>query len=87
MGGDASFAVTRFRLEGRRVWSGDGESFHCLLLLSGQAVLRFDGGELPLSAGDSAFLPADCGRLVMLGDADVLDVFLPPAAAYPDLLG
>ena len=48
------------------------ESFVSLLVLNGSGVVTAGGTSLDVKAGDSIFIPADCGETVLNGEFKVL---------------
>lgn len=49
-----------------------GESFQSLLVLEGNGLLDYDGGELKLRKGSSVFIPAGMGRYRISGSCNIL---------------
>lgn len=67
------FTVDEIRVDGR--WGGrtDGGSFAALDVTEGEGTLRYDGGTMPLKAGQSLLLPACLGEYSVDGRLTVLD--------------
>lgn len=66
------FTVDLVTLDGEEHFTADGASFHSLLMLSGEAVVRCGGETLEAAKGDSLFIPADAGSYTMTGRGQVL---------------
>ncbi|WP_102128114.1 type I phosphomannose isomerase catalytic subunit [Deinococcus planocerae] len=67
------------RLAGGEAVEGDtrGESFHAVTVISGEARLRWEGGEVTLGALDSVVVPAALGTYRLEGDFTALRSRLP----------
>jgi mannose-6-phosphate isomerase len=48
------------------------KSFHSILLIEGNASLKYDNGELELQKGDSVFIPANMGNYKIYGECQVI---------------
>ena len=66
------FSVRRIELCGSRELAVGPESFACLLSVSGEAELTFDGEKYPLHRGECYFLPAGMGSCTLSGEAEIL---------------
>ncbi|MCI9273597.1 MAG: class I mannose-6-phosphate isomerase [Clostridiales bacterium] len=66
------FTVTRMNVENSVNLTADSKSFHSLLCLDGEAVLRCNGEELSMKKGESIFLPAGTGDYTVTGACEFL---------------
>ena len=61
------FTVYSVETDKEATFNADGTSFHDLLLLEGNAVLKCGETSLDLQKGDSVFVPAGCGKYSLAG--------------------
>ncbi len=66
------FTVRELDVASRASLLAGEESFHSLLLLSGEMTLKMDGGEMQLKKGDSVFVPAGSGDYLLEGSGRIL---------------
>ena len=66
------FKMSTAEINGKYTFTVDDESFVSLLVLSGEGNLSANKEALPLNAGDSIFLPADCGDVSIDGEIKIL---------------
>ncbi len=66
------FKMDTLQINGSHTIAVNEESFVSLLVLNGEACLSANGESLSLTAGDSIFLPADCGNVVIEGNIKLL---------------
>ncbi len=66
------FKMDTVEVNGKYTLSVTEESFASVLVLSGCGKLSANGETLDLTAGDSIFLPADCGDTLIEGNVKVL---------------
>lgn len=66
------FEVKRLRVGGSREIFADGESFVSLIVTDGEGGLDFDGGSLNIVKGDSIFVPANAGKLIVSGKCELI---------------
>lgn len=50
----------------------DEKSFHSILLIDGNASIKYNNGELELQKGDSLFIPANMGEYKVSGECQVI---------------
>ena len=68
----AFFTVHRLAVQTAARLTAGSDSFHSLLCVEGQGVLRTATGEMPLRKGDSLFLPAGMGDYNIAGQCQLL---------------
>lgn len=68
------FTAELYQITASAPIEADGSSFLSLTCTEGKGSLRFDGGKLPLAAGDTVFVPAGAGRCELAGHTTVLCV-------------
>ena len=61
------FTVYSVDVEKEASFNADETSFHNILILEGEAVLKCGSENLPLKKGDSVFVPAGCGEYALTG--------------------
>ena len=66
------FDVIRLRVNGDKEISVDDDSFLSIISIDGGAKLIFDGGELDVSAGESVFVPANAGKITIIGECQLI---------------
>ncbi len=66
------FKMDTIDVTGEYSFEVNGESFVSLLVLSGKGSICSNDTVLELRAGDSIFVPADCGKVTIDGDIKVL---------------
>ncbi len=66
------FEVKRLKVDRESEISVDGESFLSIISIDGDAKLIFDGGELDISLGESVFVPANAGRMMIKGKCQLI---------------
>ena len=71
------FAVERLELDGRFQTVADGSRFELLILTEGSARIAWDGGNMPVSMGDSLLLPARLGAYTVEGTCTALRAWVP----------
>jgi mannose-6-phosphate isomerase len=69
---DMPFDSFSMLVNGREeTWVGE-DSFLSLLITDGEGALRHGGVDYPLLAGDSYFVPADCGKIELVGNMELI---------------
>ena len=66
------FDVKRLRIDCESEIFVDGESFASLVFIGGGAEIIFDGGKILASAGESVFVPANAGKLMINGKCELI---------------
>lgn len=66
------FKMETVEVNGEHKFTVGEESFASLLVLNGNGNFNCDNSQLQLSAGDSVFVPADCGEVSLNGEIKVL---------------
>ena len=66
------FNVKEITLKGEKEFTADEKSYHALVVTDGSLKIVSDSGELPLNAGETAFIPANMGKYTLIGSAMVL---------------
>ena len=75
------FSTARLQVSGKFSFRQNDGSFEHLLVLSGSGVLRFEGGELPLTKGTSVFVPCGANCREIEGDCTLLLTAVEPEGA------
>lgn len=71
-----NFSAARLRLDGEFGWDATGESFYSLLCLDGEASVEYQGGNLGIAKGESAFVPAESGECCIKGKAEIIITYM-----------
>ncbi|MDD2954832.1 MAG: class I mannose-6-phosphate isomerase [Oscillospiraceae bacterium] len=71
------FTVHRLDIDGEKVFSTDGSTFHALLCADGSGELQSAAGYLSFSKGKTLFVPASCGEYRISGACRLLRTTLP----------
>ena len=66
------FEVKRLKVDRESEISVDGESFLSIISIDGDAKLIFEGGELDISLGESVFVPANAGKMMIKGKCQLI---------------
>ena len=66
------FEVRRLRTAEKSEIFVDNESFLSLIVTDGEGELSFDGGEIAFIKGDSIFIPANTGKLTVIGKCELI---------------
>ena len=66
------FSVNLLDIEKRAVLKVDNKSFCSLLCLSGDAMIDTANGKIEITKGESVFLPANLGRVVVTGKSQII---------------
>ena len=66
------FEVKRLRIDSEKEIFCNDESFISIIVTEGEGSLKFDGGQLVFSKGDSIFVPADSGKLCLSGKCELI---------------
>lgn len=66
------FEVKRLKVDRESEISVDGESFLSIISIDGDAKLIFEGGELDISLGESVFVPANAGKMIIKGKCQLI---------------
>ncbi len=66
------FKMSTLNVDGNYSFDVDDESFVSLLILSGEGNLVSNGTDITLQPGDSIFVPAGCGKVIISGGVEVL---------------
>ena len=66
------FTVHHLALEGACSLAAGDDSFCCITMLAGSAVLRWTGAPLTVQKGESVFLPAGLGAYTLEGAAELI---------------
>lgn len=74
------FGAEKVEVDGIVPEKTDGRSFHILFFTSGNAVLRWNGGEIEVDKGDTFLIPAALGEFKIDGDCEYLKYFIPEFA-------
>lgn len=73
---DPHFCIQRVTIEKEAGFTADGRSFHALVAISGLGELEWDGGSLPVKAGESVLVPASLGDYRIRGRITMLKSFI-----------
>ena len=66
------FTVYKIDIEKSAEFCADNTSFECILVLEGEAKLSCGENELTLSKGETAFVPAGCGKYILTGNCEAV---------------
>ena len=66
------FTVEKINCNGNTEIKTDTESFRCLTVLDGSGILESGGASMSISKGESIFIPAHDGKIVLNGEIDAV---------------
>lgn len=66
------FTVEKHKVSDRYEMYVDESCFKSIIVLSGAGELKSEGSVLDFKKGDSLFLPADCGKVEILGECEII---------------
>lgn len=66
------FTVYKVDIEEKAEFCADETSFECILNLEGTAVLNCGDTEITLNKGETAFIPAGCGKYTLTGKCEAI---------------
>lgn len=66
------FTVYKIDIEKSAEFCADNTSFECILVLEGEVKLSCGENELTLSKGETAFIPAGCGKYTLTGNCEAV---------------
>lgn len=73
---DPHFCIQRLIIRTEAELVADGRSFHALVFIEGHGELEWNGGILPVRAGESVLVPAKLGRYRIAGRISMLKAFI-----------
>ena len=76
-GNDKYFSLELYSAAGEIKELADGSKFFIYLFLEGNAMLNYTRGRLPVTAGESIFIPASMGAFTLKGDFKALKLYVP----------
>ena len=71
------FDTEKYEVSGEMPFQTDRQSFELVIVYDGAAELVYDGGSMPLKAGDSVVVPAYLGTYRILGTCGLLKSIVP----------
>ena len=66
------FTVYKLNIESSAELCADETSFECILNLEGEAALKCGDNEIILKKGETAFIPAGCGKYTLSGKCEAI---------------
>lgn len=70
------FTAVKYSVRTRFNNKADGKSFHSLLCLDGDAVIKYAGRQIELKKGDSVFIPAALGKYEICGRCELILTYI-----------
>lgn len=71
------FCTEIYDIDGEIFEIADGSRFYIYVLVSGNGIIAWDGGETYVKAGDSVLVPAVMGKYSLMGDFSALKTYVP----------
>ncbi len=66
------FSVKEIKVDGKKEFLADEKSYHAIVVVDGTAELKTKTDCMPLTTGETVFIPASLGSYTILGDATIL---------------
>lgn len=71
------FAVELLEVKGSVLENADGSKFYVYVLTEGEGILKYEGGTIPVSLGESFLIPASMGFYSLEGSFKALKAYVP----------
>jgi len=71
------FAIEQFKLHGSVRDVADGSRFFIYIFTEGSGLLKYDGGEIAVSRGETVFIPASLGEFTIEGQLEMIKSYVP----------
>lgn len=71
------FAVELLEIKGSVLENADGGKFHIYLVTEGEGIIKYEGGAIRITRGESLFIPASMGFYSLEGSFKVLKTYVP----------
>lgn len=71
------FALEKLEVQGNMEQIGDGERFYIYTAIKGQGHVKFVGGDVAFTAGESILIPATLKKIIISGQATLLKTYIP----------
>ena len=71
------FCTEIYDMKGSTAENADGSRFHIFVFTSGTGTVSWEGGQMPVRAGESILVPAAMGDYVLEGNMTALKTFKP----------